>query len=538
MSKTLLSGLDWWRQAVFYQIYPLSFADSDGDGFGDLDGIVSRLDYLATTLGIDGIWVSPFFRSPMADWGYDISDHTDVDPLFGNLAGAERLIEEAHARGIRVIFDYVMNHTSDQHPWFVESRSSTANPKRDWYVWRDPKPDGAAPTNWVSVFGGPAWSLDETTGQYYRHTYLAEQPDLNWRNPELVEVMMAVARFWLDRGVDGFRVDAAHQIMKDPSERDNPPVPDDYERPWKDMAEYDEFVHLYDLGHPDVHLAHRRFRSVLDSYETHPMSIGEVHIFDLPEWASYYGEKLDQFHMPFNFHLMAAEWDAPSLRAAIESILWNVPVGAWTNWTMGNHDEKRLATRLGPDNARLAALLILTLRGTPFIYYGDELGMTDIHIPPGEGRDPWGENVSYLSRDGARSPMQWSAEDHAGFSTAEPWLPVAPDFRVRNVDAELNDAGSMLNLHRRILGKRKDSPALRLGSYLTHPSSTDEVLVYRRESDGDTKTVALNLSDEFQEVALTFGEVLISTTDPRRDEVFKGGLVLSPREGVLIAHNR
>ena len=538
MSKTLLSGRDWWRQAVFYQVYPLSFADSDGDGFGDLNGIVSRLDYLTTTLGIDAIWVSPFFRSPMVDWGYDISDHTDVDPLFGNRAAAERLIEEAHARGIRVIFDYVMNHTSDQHPWFVESRSSTANPKRDWYVWRDPKPDGAAPTNWVSVFGGPAWSLDETTSQYYRHTYLAEQPDLNWRNPDLVEAMMDVARFWLDRGVDGFRVDAAHQMMKDPAERDNPPAPDDYDRPWKDMAEYDEFVHLYDLGHPDVHVAHRRFRSVLDSYETHPVSIGEIHIFDLPEWASYYGEKLDQFHMPFNFHLMATEWDAPSLRAAIESILWNVPVGAWTNWTMGNHDEKRLATRLGPDNARLAALLILTLRGTPFIYYGDELGMADIHIPPGEGRDPWGENVSYLGRDGARSPMQWSAEDHAGFSTAEPWLPVAPDFQVRNVGAELNDAGSMLNLHRRILSKRKDSPALRLGSYLTHPSSTDEVLVYRRESDGDTKTVALNLSDEFQEVALTFGEVVISTTDSQRDEVFKGGLVLSPREGVLIAHNR
>ena len=538
MSKTPLSGRDWWRQAVFYQVYPLSFADSDGDGFGDLSGIVSRLDYLATTLGIDAIWVSPFFKSPMADWGYDISDHTDVDPLFGSLAAAEWLIEEAHKRGIRVIFDYVMNHTSDQHPWFVESRSSTTNPKRDWYVWRDPKPDRPAPTNWVSVFGGPAWSLDETTGQYYRHTYLAEQPDLNWRNPELVEAMMDVARFWLDRGVDGFRVDAAHQMMKDPLERDNPPAPDDYDRPWKDMAEYDEFVHLYDLGHPDVHESHRRFRSVLDSYDTYPMSVGEIHIFDLPEWASYYGEQLDQFHMPFNFHLMATEWDAPSLRAAIESILWNVPVGAWTNWTMGNHDEKRLATRLGPDNARLAALLILTLRGTPFIYYGDELGMADIHISPGEERDPWGENVSYLSRDGARSPMQWSAEENAGFSTADPWLPVAPDYKSRNVDVELDDPSSMLNLHRRILSERKQSSALRIGSYLTHPSSTEEVLVYRRESDGDTKTVALNLSDEFQEVALTSGEVLISTADPHRNEVFKGGLALSPREGVLIDHNR
>ncbi len=508
----------WWRHAVFYQIYPLSFADSDGDGYGDLQGIIDHIDYLSDTLGVDGLWVSPFFKSPMADWGYDVSDHTDVDPLFGDLETAERFIQEAHQRGLRVIFDYVLNHTSDQHPWFVESSSTKDNAKRDWYVWRDPREDGSPPTNWISVFGGPAWSLDERTGQYYRHTYLKEQPDLNWRNPEVVEAMMGVARFWLDRGVDGFRVDAAHQMMKDPRERDNPPAPEDYDRPWKDMAEYDNFVHLYDLGHPDVHDAHRGFRTVLDSYDHEPMSVGEIHIFDLPEWASYYGEKLDQFHMPFNFHLMAADWDANAARIAIESVLWHVPVGAWTNWTLGNHDEKRLATRLGSDNARLAALLLLTLRGTPFIYYGDELGMVDVHIPDGQGKDPWGANTPFLSRDGCRSPMQWSSEENAGFGSARPWLPVAPDYLVRNVQSELGDEESMLSLYRRLLSARRESDALRLGSYLTHPASTDNVLVFRRESNLETKTVALNFSDEFQEVPIRSRRVLVSTGDPHRSD--------------------
>jgi len=536
MNESPSGGDPWWRHAVIYQIYPLSFADSDGDGYGDIQGIISRLDYLSDTLGVDAVWLSPFFKSPMADWGYDVSDHTDVDPLFGDLDSAERLITEVHERGMRIIFDYVMNHTSIEHPWFVESRSSRESAKRDWYVWRDAKPDGSPPTNWVSVFGGPAWTLDETSGQYYRHTYLLEQPDLNWRNPDLVEAMMDVARFWLDRGVDGFRVDAAHQMMKDPLERDNPPAPEDYDRPWKDMAEYDEYVHLYDLGHPDVHGAHREFRAVLDTYPNDPLSVSEVHIFDLPEWASYYGDKLDELHMPFNFHLMAADWDAASLRVAIESVHWNIPVGGWTNWTLGNHDEKRLATRLGLENARLAALLLLTLRGTPFIYYGDELGMADVHIPQGESKDPWGESVPLLSRDGCRSPMQWDDTSNAGFGPEGSWLPVAPDYESRNVESELADPGSMLSLYRKIMAIRHQSSALRMGSYLSHPSSTDHVLVYRRESDGDTMTVALNLSDEFQEIPIRSGRVLISTNDPDRAERFRERIVLGPREGVLLGH--
>jgi alpha-glucosidase len=529
----------WWREAVFYQIYPLSFADSDGDGYGDLEGIISRLDYVADTLGVDAIWLSPFYRSPMADWGYDVADHTDVDPLFGDLDTAQRLIDAIHARDMRVIVDFVLSHTSDQHPWFQESRSSVDSPQRDWYVWRDPRSEGTPPNNWLSVFGGSMWTLDEHTGQYYRHTYLDQQPDLNWRQPEVQEAMFDVARFWLDRGVDGFRVDAAHQMMKDPEERDNPPAPPDYPRPYKDMAEYDEFVHLYDLGHPDVHEVHRDLRKVLDSYPTERFAIGEVHIFDLPEWASYYGEALDQLHMPFNFHLMACDWDASTLRATIEAVLWNIPPGGWTNWLMGNHDEIRMASRLGDADARLAAMLLLTLRGTPFLYYGDELGMREAGIPQAEMVDPWGANVDYLGRDGERTPMQWEPGPNGGFSSdpqVEPWLPIGPQADERNVQTELADPNSMLNLYRRLLYLRRRSTALRRGSWLAHPASSDEVLVYRREGDEETVTVALNLSNEPQSVSIRSGRVALSTTDPERADRCRDGLDLAPKEGTVVQH--
>ncbi|MGC2240215.1 MAG: alpha-amylase family glycosyl hydrolase [Acidimicrobiia bacterium] len=528
----------WWTEAVFYQIYPLSFADSDGDGYGDLDGIIGKLDYLSETLGVDALWLSPFFESPMADWGYDISDHTAVDPLFGDLSTAERLIEEAHGRGLRVIVDYVINHTSDRHRWFIESGSSRDSTKRDWYIWRDPKPDGSPPNNWVSVFSGPAWTYDETTGQYYRHTFLPNQPDLNWRNPDVVEAMLDVARFWLERGVDGFRVDAAHQMMKDPLERDNPPVPQDHLRPWKDMGEYDHYLHLYDYGHPDVHEAHRTFRKVLDSYSQDPMSVGEVHIFDLPEWASYYGF-LDELHTPFNFHLMASKWDAASLRAVIESVLWNVPVGGWANWTLGNHDEIRLASRLGDRRTGQAALLLLTLRGTPFLYYGDEIGMKEVTVGMADRRDPWGHSVDYLCRDGARTPMQWDRTANAGFSpegSSDPWLPVADDAGVINIETQLEQPESLLNLYRRLLGLRRESTALRRGSLLMHPASTDQVLVYRRESDDETMTIAINFSEQTREVAIRSGRVVFSTSDPGRSEPTHGGLSLEALEGVVISH--
>ncbi len=530
---------EWWREAVFYHIYPLSFADSDGDGYGDLDGIISKLDYLSDTLGINAVWLSPFYRSPMKDWGYDISDHTDVDPIFGDLSTARQLIAEAHSRGIRVIVDYVMNHSSDHHPWFIESRSSRENAKRDWYVWRDSDQDGGPPTNWVSVFNGPAWTLDEMTGQWYRHTYLPEQPDLNWRNPELVEAMMDVVRFWLDAGADGFRIDAAHQMMKDPEEKNNPPVPHDFQPAYKDMGEYDTFVHLYDLGHPDVHDAHRGFRTLLDSYPQQPISVGEIHIFDLSEWASYYGDDLDEFSMPFNFHLMAADWNASSIRATIEAVHRTVPAGAWTNWTLGNHDEIRIASRLPEGHDRLAALLLLTLRGTPFLYYGDELGMKQTPVSAQDAKDPWGENVEYLSRDGARTPMQWNPGPNAGFAPdgASPWLPIPDDYKSVNVDTELAESGSMLNMYRQLLDIRRESEALRLGSIIVHSSSSDDALVYGRESDDQMLTVALNFSDERMIVPTRPGRIIFSTSDPKRADVVLDEVSLDRGEGVVVCHS-
>jgi alpha-glucosidase len=528
----------WWKHAVFYQIYPLSFTDTNGDSYGDLRGIISRLDYLSGTLGVDAIWLSPFFKSPMKDWGYDITDHTDVAPIMGDREAARELIEEAHQHDLKVILDYVVNHTSDEHPWFLESRSSRDNPKRDWYVWRDGRDEGP-PTNWVSVFSGPAWTFDEPTGQWYRHTYLSEQPDLNWRNPEVVEAMFDVARFWLDLGVDGFRVDAAHQMMKDPQERDNPPAPPDYPRAYKDMGEYDDFIHLYDFGHPDVHEVHRQLRAVTDSYNHDVLTVGEIHIFDLPEWASYYGENFDQLNMPFNFHLMTAEWDVPSLRATIEAVLWNVPVGGWTNWTLGNHDEIRLATRLPDGHERLAALLLLTLRGTPFLYYGDEIGMRQVAVSTDQARDPWGYNVEWLSRDGARTPMQWTDGPNAGFTGvgSSPWLPVGPEHVTVNVEKQLSDPGSTLNLYRRLLALRKAHASLRVGSFLSHPSSTEDVFAYRRESDAETMTVVLNFSNEERMIDVGRGELVFSTADPDRKGRCRDGVGLAPREGIVIDHS-
>jgi alpha-glucosidase len=539
MPRTDGSGVPWWREAVIYQIYPLSFADSNGDGYGDLAGITERLDYVSDTLGADAIWLSPFYKSPMRDWGYDVSDHTDVDPLFGNLNDVITLIDRAHELGLKVIVDYVINHTSYQHRWFQESSSSRDNPKRDWYVWRDGRDDGP-PNNWVSLFGGPMWSFDETTGQWYRHTFLSSQPDLNWRNSEVVEAMMDIARFWLDLDVDGFRIDAAHHMMKDPRERDNPPVPPDHQPPWKDMGEYDEFLHLYDGGHPDVHEAHRTFRKVVDTYGRDVLTIGEMHIFDLPEWATYYGEDLDEFSMPFNFHLMAANWDVPSVRAAVEAVLWTLPKGAWTNWTLGNHDETRMASRLPEGHERIAATLILTLRGTPFLYYGDELGMRETIFTDHRSKDPWGNNVEGLSRDGARTPMQWTPEPNAGFTApgAEAWLPVSASSRTVNVETQLADENSLLNVYRRLLALRKRSPALRFGSFRSHPASTDEVFVYLRESNTEVMTVALNFGSTVLSMSIGDGRVVFSSHDHLRAEQVDGEVELSPEEAIILTRDR
>ncbi len=532
------SPLPWWQTGVIYQVYPRSFKDTTGNGIGDLRGVLEKLDYLRDILGVDALWLSPFYPSPMADFGYDVADYTDVHPLFGDLPTFDALVAEAHRRGLRVIIDLVPNHSSDRHPWFLASRSSRTNPKRDWYVWRDPGPDGGPPNNWLSVFGGSAWTLDETTGQYYLHSFLKEQPDLNWRNPAVREALFDVARFWLDRGVDGFRIDVAHYIMKDPLFRDNPPNPHrgDFH---KDMGAYDAQHHLYDKGHEDVHEVYRAFRRLLDTYTPERFCVGEVHLFDWAEWVRYYGVNLDEMHMPFNFALLKAPWEARAIRAVVDGLEAALPPGAWPNYVLGNHDERRIATRLGPEAARTAALLLLTLRGTPTLYYGDELGLPEADIPPERQQDPWGRRVPGLGRDGCRTPMQWTADPGAGFTTAaRPWLPFSPEVTSRNVETALRDPRSLLNLYRRLLSLRRTMPALHAGDYHPLDDTPETCFAYLRQAGDQTALVILNFADAPAEVSLPetclHGSLLLSS-HLDRDEAIRDRVTLRGHEGVLIS---
>lgn len=532
----------WWQTGVIYQIYPRSFKDTTGNGVGDLYGITQNLDYLSDTLGVDALWLSPFYPSPMADFGYDIADYTDVDPLFGDLAAFDELVSQAHRRKLKIIIDYVPNHSSDQHPWFLESRSSRHNPKRDWYVWDRPKRDGSPPNNWLAVFGGPAWEWDKTTGQYYLHSFLKEQPDLNWRNPEVKAAMFDVARFWLKRGVDGFRIDVAHYIMKDPQLRDNPPNPNLSGNLHRPLGPYDSQLHLYDKGHPDVHAVYREFRQLLDSYSVDRprMIIGEIHIFDWGKWASFYGQNLDELHMPFNFALLGVEWRAQSVRRVVETLETVLPPGAWPNYVLGNHDESRLVRRHGRAQARVAAMLLLTLRGTPTLYYGDEIGMSDVPISPEQEKDPWGIRVPGLGRDSCRTPMQWTPAPNAGFSppeTTELWLPLASDYQEVNVQRQSTDSGSMLSLYRRLLAYRKRTPALQWGSYQPLGDVPEDCYVYLRQAEDQRVLIALNFSEQEQKLALPAlgrGSNAISTHLDRAEEVDLTKLSLRGNEGMLV----
>ncbi|MDW8298590.1 MAG: alpha-amylase family glycosyl hydrolase [Anaerolineae bacterium] len=533
------SELLWWQRGVIYQIYPRSFMDANGDGIGDLRGVIQKIDYLAQTLGVDAIWLSPFYPSPMADFGYDVADYCDVDPIFGTLADFDELLATAHARGLKVIVDLVPNHTSDQHPWFKESRSSRNNPKRNWYVWADPKPDGSPPNNWLSVFGGSAWEFDPQTGQYYLHSFLKEQPDLNWRNPEVKAAMFDVMRFWLRRGVDGFRVDVAHFLMKDPELRDNP-LSQGGLALYKPMGDYDSQIHLYDKGHPDNHALYREFRAVLDEFEaiSPRMAVGEIHIPNWEEWASYYGQNNDELHMPFNFAFINAPWRADVVREVVENVERVLSRGQQPNYVFGNHDEPRIASRIGEQAARACMMLLLTLRGTPTMYYGDEIGMVNGEIPPELAQDPWGKRVQGLGlgRDPERTPMQWDASPNAGFSPVgvQTWLPVNPDYPRRNVAAQLADPRSMLNLTRALLKLRRQSPALHGGAYRTL-SSDAHTYVFERAAGDQRFAIAINFTAEPHEVALpSRGVLVLSTEMDRADEPTVERLMLRPHEGVIV----
>jgi len=543
MSKTSPSNHYWWHNGVIYQIYPRSFYDTNGNGVGDLNGILLKLDYLANTLGVNAIWLSPFYPSPMKDFGYDVANYIDVDPLFGNLAAFDHLLQSAHELDIKIIIDLVPNHTSDQHPWFVESRSSIDNPKRDWYLWLDAKPDGSPPNNWISVFGGSAWEWDTKTNQYYLHSFLKEQPDLNWRNPNLKDAMFDVVRFWLERGVDGFRVDVAHFLMKDPQFRDNPVNPSKTQAIHKPLGDYDTQRHLYDKGHPDNHQIYREFRNILDEYSTISprVAIGEIHIYDWNEWVLYYGKNLDELHMPFNFSLLNTPWNASAIRKAVDNLEAVLPPGAWPNYVLGNHDEIRLVSRIGENQARIAAMLLLTLRGTPTIYYGEEIGMASIVIPPEKQKDPAGLRQPGQERDQCRTPMQWSSAPNAGFSPPNvpgTWLPISENYQTNNVESHLKDPSSLLILYKKLLKLRRKYPTLQIGDYQPVNGAPDHCYTYTRQTKNDIFLISLNFSNQQTLVELhpsQRGKCLLSTYLDRKGEIDLNHFYLRPNEGIIIA---
>jgi alpha-glucosidase len=462
----------WWKTSVFYQIYPRSFADSNGDGVGDLEGIRRRLDHL-TWLGVEAIWLSPFYPSPMADFGYDVADYCDVDPVFGSLGDFDRLLGEAHQRNIRVIIDWVPNHTSDQHPWFIESRSSRDNPKRDWYVWRDGSPD-RPPTDWRGAFGqGPAWTWDERTSAWYLHLFLPQQPDLNWSNPRVVEAMHGVLRFWLDRGVDGFRADVIHLIGKDPSSLEHPEIG----TPQR-LLETDRRTHNLI----------RDIRALLDSYPGERMMVGEVYILDITRVATYSGPNL--LNLAFNFPPLWSPWDAEAWRYQLDATYREIgAAGGWPTWVLSNHDVPRHRSRYGSEaRARAAAVLLLTQRGTPFLYAGEELGLQNAVISPERVRDVAG-------RDVCRAPIPWDPTPAHGWPSNDPWLPWPPEPERYNAAMLREDETSIIHLYRRLLRVRRDSAALRLGGWEWLPSG-EGVLAYVRQFEDDRRAVIINFTDK------------------------------------------
>jgi len=525
----------WWQRGTIYQIYPRSFMDSNGDGVGDLQGIIGRLDYLRW-LGVDAIWISPIYPSPMKDFGYDVSDYVGVNPLFGTLDDFDRLVSEAHRRDLRIILDFVPNHSSDQHAWFVESRSSRDNAKRDWYIWHDPAPDGGPPNNWLSCFGGSAWEYDDATKQYYYHAFLKEQPDLNWRNPRVVEAMLDVLRFWLDRGVDGFRVDVLWHLIKDDQFRDNPPNPE--WTPGKDP--YQQLIPVYTTDRPEVHAIVQRMRALMDEY-TDRMFIGEIYL-PLEKLVQYYGgPELKGANLPFNFQLINAKWDARHLATLISEYEAALPPGAWPNWVLGNHDQHRIATRSSGSQARVAAMMLLTLRGTPTLYYGDELGMRDVDIPPEKVQDPFEKNVpgKGLGRDPERTPMQWSDKAGAGFTTGEPWLPLALDYARVNVDAQRHDPTSMLTLYSRLIALRRGEPALEVGRFELLETEGALLAYIRRGRTGECSfLVVLNLGSRGQvfhrDPEAPPGTIVLSTHLDRHNERVKNNFALRGDEGIVV----
>ncbi len=535
----MLDQYSWWQKGIIYQIYPRSYQDSNRDGIGDLPGILQRLDYVQR-LNVDAIWLSPIFPSPMHDFGYDISDYRGIHPIFGTMANFDRLLAETHRRGLKLILDLVPNHTSNEHPWFLESRSSRDNPKRDWYMWADPAPGGGPPNNWLSFFGGPAWTFDKTTGQYYLHQFITQQPELNYRNSEVVRAIQNVMRFWLDKGVDGFRVDVLWLLVKDEQLRDEPLDPT-----WDGELPFRRLNHIYTQNFPGIHDVVRQLRAVMDEYEDRVM-IGEIYLAN-EYLVEYYGQNGDEVHLPFNFQLIGMPWHAPAIRQAVEAYEALLPSGGWPNWVLGNHDKFRVATRVGPAQARVANMLLLTLRGTPTTYYGEEIGLENVPIPFELMQDPPALNqpeiADVVGRDSVRTPMQWDNSSNAGFTAAgvTPWLPLAEDYPQRNVARQEQEPTSMLKFYRALTSLRRAEPALSVGDYTSVPleEAVTDVFAYVRTAPGaDRFLVVLNFGPDTPTVNLSHvaarAEVAVATDMSRQGSVNLARLPLASNEGLLL----
>jgi alpha-glucosidase len=520
----------WWRTGVLYQVYPRSFADSDGDGTGDLNGIIDHLDHLEW-LGVDGVWLSPVTCSPNADWGYDVSDYRAIQPDLGSSDDVDRLIAEAASRGIKVLMDLVPNHTSDQHPWFVDARSARDAPHRSWYVWADPKPDGSRPNNWVSSFGGPAWTLDDTTGQYYLHNHLVEQPDLNWWNEDVRTEFDGILTHWLERGVAGFRIDVCNVIIKDALLRDNPPAT---AADPLDMQLFGQRP-VYSGNRPEVHDVIRRWRRLVDDYPGGVL-VGETPVEPVESLAPFYGNGRDELHLAFNFPFISAPLEEPAMRAIVEATELALPAGAWPVWTGSNHDMSRLATRWAGDDparSRAALLLLLCLRGTPVLYQGDEIGLGDVAVAREDLRDPLGVRYwpAYAGRDGMRTPMPWRNAPGGGFTEpgVRPWLPFG-DLAACNVEDQRGDPDSLLHLTRDLLALRRRTPDLGSGAYRS-VEATPGTWAWNR---GDRTLVAVNLTDGPGSVDRVTGSVLLGTDRHRDGDGVTGTLQLRGWEGVVV----
>ena len=520
----------WWQRGAIYQLLVPSFLDTDGDGLGDLDGVTARLDYLQW-LGVNAVWLSPCYPSPLKELGYDVSDYRNVEPRFGTLKAFDRLLDEAHQRDLRVILDWVGNHTSAQHPWFRESRSSRSNARRNWYLWRDGRADGSPPTNWVSVFGGSVWQWDAATSQYYLHTFLESQPDLNWREPQVREAMLDALRFWLDRGVDGFRLDAAPLFFKDPEWRDNPVNPDYRPGDLPDSTQ----LPIHTRNQPGVHELFAELRALIDRYSGDRVLLGEFYV-PFAELATFYGERVPELHLPLNLSLTWSKWEAETIGTTIADYQARVAGHGWPTTTLDTHDQPRIVARAGVDQARAAAMLLLTQRGTPTLYYGDEIGMRGVDIPPEQAVDPQGRRTG-RNRDPTRTPMQWSADTHAGFSKVEPWLPVGVDRATANVSTQSQDAGSLLTLTRRLLELRTREAVLQHGAQEPREAGSG-VVAYCRAAERRRLLVVVNLAHASASYALRdegAGSVLLSTFLDREGERVADQVRLRADEGLVIA---